>query len=379
MLDALAALALGALLLVHLATCAAVALRWRRARAAPVSPSARPPVTIVRAVCGLEHGLEECLASTFALAWPQVEIVFCAADPADPAVPLVERLLAAHPGANARLLVGGERRTANPKLDNVEKGWHAACHDLVVLADGNIRLPADYVARLHAGFDEATGLVSACAVGTDPRSLAGELECAVLNTHQARFLHAADMLGLGFAQGKTLMMRRCDIARAGGFEVLGAEIAEDSAATKAISRLGLRVRILPVETPHPVGPRRLREVWGRQVRWARLRRAAFPLPFALEIASGALVPLVLAAALLPLIAVPALAVVWVAAEIGLARAVGWPLSWRMPLLILARDLLLMPAVWIAGLAGSRYDWRGNAVDVSVRAGAAEPRAPDICR
>lgn len=367
MLVAAATLLLVILLALHLATCAAVAIRWRRARRAVAPSRDRPPVTIVRAVSGLEHRLEECLASTFALSAPDVEILFCAADPADPAQPLVEALIAARPEARARLLVGGERRTPNPKLDNIEKGWRAAAHDVVILADGNILLPPDYVERLLDGFTEGTGLVSACAIGSDPQGAAGELECAILNTHQARFLHAADMLGLGFAQGKTLMLRRSDIARAGGFAVLASEIAEDSAATKAISRLGLRVRILPVETLHPVGARALGAVWSRQVRWARLRRAAFPVPYALEILSGALVPLILAAALAPPAWALALAIVWVAAEMALARAAGWHSSWRMPLAILARDLLVLPAVWIAGLFGSRYVWRGSAVDVSSRA------------
>ncbi|MFN3686818.1 glycosyltransferase [Salinarimonas sp.] len=367
MLALAATLLLGTLLALHLATCLAVAIRWRRARRATARARDIPPVTIVRAVSGLEHRLEACLASTFALSATDVEILFCAADPADPAVPLVEALIAAHPGARARLLVGGERRTRNPKLDNIEKGWRAAANDVVILADGNILLPPDYVERLFAGFADGTGLVSACAIGTDPRSAAGDLECAILNTHQARFLHAADMLGLGFAQGKTLMLRRSDIDRAGGFPVLAAEIAEDSAATKAISRLGLRVRILPVETPHLVGARPLAAVWSRQVRWARLRRAAFPAPYALEIFSGVLVPLLLAAALLPPEWVAALAILWVAAEIAFARAAGWPVTWRTPLAILARDLLVLPAVWIAGLVGSRYVWRGSAVDVSPRA------------
>ena len=367
MLAAAAAILLGFLLALHLATCTAVAIRWRRARRAIAPPREKPPVTIVRAVSGLEHRLEECLASTFALSAPDVEILFCAADPADPAVPLVEALIAAHPRARARLLVGGERRTRNPKLDNIEKGWRAAAHDVVILADGNILLAPDYVERLLAGLAEGTGLVSACAIGTDPRSAAGDLECAILNTHQARYLHAADMLGLGFAQGKTLMLRRSDIDRAGGFSVLASEIAEDSAATKAISRLGSRVRILPVETPHPGGARPLGAVWSRQVRWARLRRAAFLVPYALEILSGALVPLLLAAALLPAAWVLALAIVWVAAEIWLARAAGWHWSWRTPLAILARDVVVLPAVWIAGLVGSRYVWRGSAVDVSPRA------------
>ena len=44
----------------------------------------------------------------------------------DPTCPLVARLIAEHPAVPARLLIGDERISANPKLNNVLKGWRAA-------------------------------------------------------------------------------------------------------------------------------------------------------------------------------------------------------------------------------------------------------------
>ncbi len=55
----------------------------------------------------------------------------------------------------------------------------------------------------------------------------GELECAFLDTYQARWQLAADQLGNGFAQGKTLFWRRDILDAAGGPAALGAEMAED--------------------------------------------------------------------------------------------------------------------------------------------------------
>ena len=52
-----------------------------------------------------------------------VEIIFCAKSPYDPAIPFLERLIAAHAPAHARILVGDELGTANPKLNNIAKGW----------------------------------------------------------------------------------------------------------------------------------------------------------------------------------------------------------------------------------------------------------------
>jgi ceramide glucosyltransferase len=44
---------------------------------------------------------------------------------------------------------------------------------------------------------------------------------------------------MGFAQGKTMLVRRRDLAQAGGIQALAEEIAEDAAATKLVRRIGV--------------------------------------------------------------------------------------------------------------------------------------------
>ena len=78
------------------------------------------------------------LASTFALAYPHYEAIFCVASPADPVIPLVERLIAAHPAIPARLLVGDDRVCSNPKLNNLVKGWKSARYGWIIMADSNV-------------------------------------------------------------------------------------------------------------------------------------------------------------------------------------------------------------------------------------------------
>jgi hypothetical protein len=43
---------------------------------------------------------------------------------------------------------------------------------------------------------------------------------------------------------------------------------------------------------------------------------------------------------------------------------GWHLSPLYPVQALLRDLLL-PALWVDGLFGSKFNWRGNAMSVAV--------------
>ena len=60
-------------------------------------PDFTPPVTIYKPLKGIDEGLEENLRSFFRLDYPTYQLLFCVADADDPAIPLVERLLARVP------------------------------------------------------------------------------------------------------------------------------------------------------------------------------------------------------------------------------------------------------------------------------------------
>ena len=361
-------------LAVHFLSALLAYLKHRRGRA-PADATCRGAVTIVRPVCGLDHFDELTLRSTFALCYPDLELIFCAARENDRAVALVRALIAEHLDVRANLLVGDERPTANPKLNNIVKGWRAARTEWVILADSNVLMPPDYVEQLMAAFEPDVGLVCSPPLGSWPIGFAAEVECAFLNTYQARWQCAADAIGFGFAQGKSMLWRRDGLNAAGGIEALGLEIAEDAAATKIVRAQGKRVRLVARPFEQPLGVRRARQVWDRQVRWARLRRATFPLYYAPEILTGSFAPMVaLAAAAFDadIDVATALAggvTVWYGAEAALALAAGWHLRWMSPFAWMLRDLML-PALWIEGLCGDAFTWRGNDMTVASSGSAA---------
>ncbi len=331
-------------------------------------PTEAPPVSLIRPVCGIDNFAEETLASAYALDYPTYEILYCVADPDDPVVPLISRLIAVHPDVPAQLLFGDDRISANPKLNNCVKGWHAARHPWVVMADSNVLMPVDYLQRCLAAWKPDTGLVCSTPIGSQPGNVWAELECGFLNTLQARWQYVGEAMGLGFAQGKTMLWQRAFLNSNGGIEALGAEIAEDAASTKLVRKHGLRVHLVDSPFEQPLGTRSLREVWARQVRWARLRRKTFPPFFALEILTGCLLP-VLATAYAAsayeyngVLAGLLVAAIWMAAELQLALAAGWRVTWSSPLIWLMRDLSL-PILFSVGWGADDFVWRGNAMDV----------------
>jgi ceramide glucosyltransferase len=353
--------------ILHWTSILVVGVRALVIRRSKPSPAGAPGVSIVRPVCGLENNIEATLSTAFALTYPRYEILFCVASERDPVVPLVRILIAAHPRVAARLLVGDDRVSVNPKLNNVVKGWEAASYDWIAMADSNVLMPRDYIEQLLARTDSETAIASAPPVGSDPAGIWAELECAFLNTYQARWQLAADAVGIGFAHGKNMLWRRQVLDAAGGIRALGAEPAEDAAGTKIVRAQGLKVHLVPRPFPQPLGRRALGEVWRRQLRWARLRRSSFKSFFIPEILSGGFLPLLgvsfLAAdGLLPVTAALAAIAAWYGAEVLLALALCWPLSWRAPVLAVLRDFML-PCLWTAAVCGNEYVWRGNAVNI----------------
>src|SRR6516162_4594094 len=340
----------------------------RRSGLAMEPPKDAPSVTIVQPLCGVETFSRETLRSIFALDYPSYEIIFCLASGDDPIAPLVRGAIAANPGRQSRLLIGDDRISATPKVNNVVKGWKAARYDWVIIADSNVLMPSEYIQRLLARWRSDTGIVCSPPIGSRPESFAAEIECAFLNTYQARWQYAGEVSGYGFAQGKTMLWRREILENGGSIEALGAEIAEDAAATKLIRAQGFNAHLVDRPFQQPLGRRHLRDVWSRQLRWARLRRATFPFFFAPEIFTTGLLALVSAAATAsefgvnPVVGVALAAAFWYGAEGVLAFVAGWPVSWLSPAAWLVRDLLL-PFLWARGWTGRNVTWRGNAMDV----------------
>lgn len=386
-MSAVATMALGLLailIVLHLATVAMIRHRVTTGRRDGMDRAMPEPIALVVPIAGLDADETLTALAALDLAGPAVELVYCGFRDDDPAVVTVRAALAARPGIAARVLVGRDRVSDNPKMDNLEKAVEAVAADLVVFADGNLDMPADMIDRLTACWDGQTGAVSSPPIGTRPQTFWAEVECTFLNTLFARWQLAAEQLGGGFAHGKVFMVRRSQLAALGGLECLYRDTAEDAAVTRMVRGAGLEVRLTRRPFEQPLGRRSFAEVWNRNLRWARLRRRAYLSVYALEIFNTFVAPaaaLGVAAVALgwsapsTLAAILAVGVVWYGAEAVLARAAGWPWSPRFYAAAILRDLL-MPAIWAIGWFGSSYVWRGE--NVQIRGShSAPPVAPEI--
>ena len=96
--------------------------------------TAFPSVTILKPLHGAELGLHDKLASFCDQDYPgPVQILFGVQDGNDPAVAVVDRLIAERPGADLQLLVSTRPAGPNPKVATLIGLQGRIRHDIVVL------------------------------------------------------------------------------------------------------------------------------------------------------------------------------------------------------------------------------------------------------
>jgi ceramide glucosyltransferase len=333
-----------------------------------VCPENAPPVSIIRPLRGVEEFSRETLEALFHLDYNKYEIIFCLQSGADPIIPLLREIINNNPNCDCAVLVGDEKISANPKLNNCVKGWGAAKYDYIILSDSNALAPSDYIQTMLAAFEEDTALTVSMPIGSRPLTLWAYVECAILNMFQARWQYGAEAIGIGFAQGKNMMWRREVLDRVGGIAALSREIAEDAAATKIIRYQKLRIRLVDMPFEQPLGHRSFKDVYSRHSRWARLRRATFPLHYAPEIMNGSAVAVLSGAYAAwsfgydPGLSAFSILTLLYSAEVLLAGQCGFYLGGYTLLSLFLRDLLL-PVMFIDGLLFDNFNWHGESMSV----------------
>ncbi len=326
-----------------------------------------PPVSILKPLKGVDPNAWECFSSHCEQKYPEVQLIFGVSDGDDPAVEVVRRLQEKYPAQAIELVVCERRLGTNTKVSNLVQMLPSAHHDVLVVNDSDIRVPADYLRGLASLLgDEALGLVTCLYYGVPSGTLGSRLEALSISTDfvpgvlTARFLERK----LRFGLGSTLAFRRADLHAAGGFESLLDYLADDYGLGRRIAATGKRVELgaSVVETFLP--PYNFRQFFSHQLRWARTIRdvrrwgytgtlLTFGLPWSLAtviISGGAL----WAWGLFAMTAVARLATGYAAASLVLGDTSFVRNIWLLPL----RDLLA-PLVWAASFMGNQIRWRGE--------------------
>jgi ceramide glucosyltransferase len=330
-----------------------------------------PPISILKPLRGIDPEIYESLRSHCRQNYPEYEIIFGVSDPKDPAVPLVHRLQAEFPESRIQLIVCEKKLGVNTKVSNLVQMLIVARYDHLIVNDGDIRVPSNYLERVVSPLaDTQVGLVTCLYRGIAASTLGSRLEALGISTDFAPGVLTARTLegGIRFGLGSTLCFRRADLKAIGGFESFADYLADDYEIGRRLFAHGLSVQLSPIVVETFLPRYSFGEFVDHQLRWARTIRDARNAGYL-----GLIFTFGLPWSLLALIASRGAAWAWgllaltLAVRMLLALEVGVrvmndgqvkQLLWLLPV----RDLVGV-LTWAASFFGSTVVWRGERFEV----------------
>jgi ceramide glucosyltransferase len=325
-----------------------------------------PAVTILKPLKGCDMETARCLESWFLQDYTgRIQILFAVASQDDLSVPVVQRLIAKFPSIDAQLVVCTRPLKANAKVSKLAQLVAHAQHDVFVISDADVEVPADFLSQVVEPLrKEQTGLVNCFYTLANPSTLAMHCEALAINADfWSQVLQAQSLKPINFALGAVMVTRRKQLESIGGFESLEDCLADDYQLGNRIFKSGASIAISPVVVSCRSEPMSWLDVWKHQLRWARTIRVCQPVPYFFSILSN----------------VTFWTLLWVLISFGrwtlffatgillLRLLMGIHLQWRLtrrlfhvPLgwLVWVKDAMQL-AVWVAAFAGNTVEWRGR--------------------
>jgi ceramide glucosyltransferase len=352
-----------------LTVVAVLAFRMRRA---PNNPRVRPPVTMLKPLCGAEPGLYEHLRSFCRQDYPEFQIVFGVRDPGDPACAVVKRLAAEFPSVPIELVIDPQLHGNNRKISNLINMLPFARHDLLAMADSDAFVEADYLAAVTAPLaDRDVGLVTCIYRGAPTMRIWSHLGAMYINEWYVPSVLLAWLFGhQGYVSGQTVCLRRDTLQAIGGLASLANYLADDHRLGELVRALGLRIVLSPYVLKGEHHEPNFDSLARHELRWMRTLRVLRPRSFRLIFFSFSM-PLAVIGLLAAAADSPLSASLW--ALFGTTAAARLVLHFvhrirdqRSPL----SDLWLLPVrdslicwVWCRSFFTSRVTWRGSEFDV----------------
>lgn len=239
-------------------------------RERPAAPTDfAPPISILKPIRGLDREAYENFASFCRQDYPEFEILFCASDKEDPAVPVIEQIIRDFPNRPVRLLIGSEPLGASDKVNKMCRMAHEAAHEIILVSDSDVRVELGFLRAVAEPFRDAKiGGVTCLYRGITDGSFAADLEALGNSTDFASGVLVAWLFGgVKFMLGAVMATTKTRLAEIGGFESMVDHFSDDYELGSRLAECGHRIELstFPVSIVYP--QQTLRDAFRQQVRW----------------------------------------------------------------------------------------------------------------
>jgi ceramide glucosyltransferase len=336
-------------------------------------PAFSPAVSILKPLKGCDTTTSDSLQSWLNQDYVgNVQVLFGVASADDPVCGLVKELIQKHPKVDAQLVICGESLGMNGKVSTLIQLEKSVKHDLVLVCDADVRVPADFLGNIVAPLRAPEiALVNCFYRLANPVNLAMQWEAIQINADfWSGVLQAQTLNPIDFAQGACVVVRRKSLEAIGGYSAFANSLADDYQIGNRIAKSGGKIAMCPVVVECWDSPMDWRGVWKHQLRWARTIRVCMPLPYFFSILSnGTLWPLLWL--IVTLVAIKTICALLAAIALILVRiALAQSLQRRFlqsgqtaPFWLVPVKDLLQTAIWALAFCGSTVEWRGQKMRV----------------
>ena len=322
-----------------------------------------PAVTLLKPLCGAEPDLLENLRSFCDQDYPTVQIVFGVHTADDPAAAAVRILMAERPQLDITLAVGqGRPKAGNPKVVNLLDMMPHARHDVLVMADSDMKVGPDYLKAVTAtlmqpGIGIATCLYTSHAAG----GVWSRLGAFAINHGFLPSVLVGQAVGrVDGCFGATMALTRTMLDEIGGLGVLEHHLADDYMLGALVRQKGFKIGLVPLLPTTVAHEPDAKTLLSHEVRWGRTLASIDRMGYA-----GMLVTQVVPFGLLTMVVVgqdlglTALMMAWAARLVAVRLQEAALKLERQPMwVMMARDFLTL-IVQITALSGRNVRWRGG--------------------
>jgi len=257
-------------------------IELQKSRKRPHIPSGFTPlVTVFKPICGLEHGMDENLRSFCEQDYPEYQIIFGLHGEDDTAIPVIEKIIQDYPQLDLEMVIDTRLHGTNHKVSNLINMFPTAKHDILLVADSDMRVGKNYLHDIVAPFaNAANGAVTCLYSGRSEGGLASRLNAMFINEWFLPSVLISNALkDINYCMGATMAVRREILTDFGGFEALSNYLADDYMLGQMVSERGYKIHLSHTIVENLSYESSYKSLFLHELRWARTLRAVEPLGY----------------------------------------------------------------------------------------------------